>query len=76
MIKEDGDYERIQLVIPKDLRQKVDEARTKERRNRSNMIAVLIDEALAARDRSKKSETEPGNFVPVLLDQPCLVESA
>ena len=71
MIKEGGDYERIQLVIPKDLRQKVDSARQKERRNRSNMIAVLIDEALAARAKTvKQAENEPGNFMPALPVQP------
>lgn len=60
MIKLDGGYERIQLVIPKDVLARVEAARVKERRNRSNMIVVLLDEALAARERAAK-EKDLGN---------------
>lgn len=60
MIKIDGGYERIQLVIPKDVLERVEKARGKERRNRSNMIVVLLDEALAAREKAAEGK-EPGN---------------
>ena len=52
MVKSDGTYERIQLVIPKDVLERVEAAKTEARRNRSNMIVVLIDEALKAREKA------------------------
>ena len=56
MVKEDGTYERIQLVIPKDVLKQVETAKQGERRNRSNMIVVLVDEALQARAKMRAKE--------------------
>lgn len=67
MVKEGGEYERIQLVIPKDILERVEKARQPERRNRSNMIAVLLEEALNAREKAPKvSKDQPGPMVPTL----------
>ena len=51
MIKKDGEYERIQLIIPKDVLTKVETVKQTARRNRSNMIVVLVEEALKAREK-------------------------
>lgn len=63
MIKkgEDAKYDRIQLVIPKDVLAQVRAQAQKERRNTSNMIVVMIEKAL------EEMEKEPGQWVPELM---------
>ena len=63
MIKkgEDAKYDRIQLVIPKDVLAQVRAQAQKERRNTSNMIVVMIEKAL------EEMEKEPGNWEPALI---------
>ncbi len=63
MIKkgEDAMYLRIQLVIPKDVLARVKATAIRERRNTSNMIVALLDEAFAARE---KEAARPGNSEP------------
>jgi hypothetical protein len=63
MIKKDegAKYARIQLVIPKDVLARVRETAGSERRNTSNMIVTLLDEAFAARAKAaQRMEIEPG----------------
>ena len=70
MIKKDEDakYARIQLVIPKDVLARVRETAGRERRNTSNMIVTLLDEAFAARDKAaQRVEIEPGQSAAVSL---------
>lgn len=70
MIKKDEDakYARIQLVIPKDVLALVRETAGKERRNTSNMIVTLLDEAFAARAKATRIvEIEPGQYEAVPL---------
>lgn len=63
MIKkgEDAKYDRIQLVIPKDVLAQVRAQAQKERRNTSNMIVVMIEKAL------EEMEKEPGQWEPALI---------
>ena len=70
MIKKDEDakYARIQLVIPKDVLALVRETAGKERRNTSNMIVTLLDEAFATREKAaQRAEIEPGQYEAELL---------
>jgi hypothetical protein len=56
---------RFQLVIPKNVLNEVKKLATEERRSISNMIVVLVMEAVKAR-RGRKSKEE-GNSLPALL---------
>lgn len=70
MIKKDEDakYARIQLVIPKDVLERVRQTATRERRNTSNMIVALLDEAFAAREKAtQRAEADLGNSRPEAL---------
>lgn len=64
--------ERFQLVVPSDVLDMVRRLADQERRSISNMIVVLLVEAL--RSRESKQETKPGNWFqryqrPALLAQ-------
>jgi hypothetical protein len=58
--------ERFQLVIPSGVLVRVRELAVRERRSISNMIVVLLEEALKARDTKAKTKEEE-NSQPVLL---------
>jgi hypothetical protein len=64
--REDAKNARIQLVIPKDVLARVRDRAGKERRNTSNMIVVLLDEAFAARESQESSglDGKPGPKLP------------
>ena len=57
--------ERFQMVVPPDLLAEVRQAAAQENRSISNMLVVLVREALRARRAVRKAENEPGQRVPV-----------
>jgi hypothetical protein len=57
--------ERFQMVVPPDVLAEVRLAAAQENRSISNMLVVLVREALRVRRCARKSENEPGQRVPV-----------
>lgn len=60
-----GPSSRFQLVVPPGVLEQVKELASAERRSISNMIVVLLEEAIKSR-KAKKAEKE-GNSLPVLI---------
>lgn len=62
----DAKKDRFQLLIPEKLLEEVRRLAADERRSISNMLVVLTEEAIRARQKTNR-EAEPGQWEPALL---------